>query len=508
MNQRKAGVILSYISMGLHSVIALVYVPMLLYYLSKDQFGIYQLMGSMLSYLYLMDFGLANTTTRYLAQALSLADKQRERNIIAASHTLYTGIALLVVLVGIIFYLCVPLIYSSSLSPADLHTAKQICLILLLNIAVFIPSRIFTAVINAHERFLFGRGLGVLQTCLHPLLVWGILAWKASVINLVIVQTCTVFANILLQYLYCKIKLHTSFPLLLHKSPLFKELTGFSVFVFLHSLMDQVYSRSGQLILGAVVGVLAVTNYSIAMQVAMFAICLPVMMSSVFLPKLSASVAKQHNLTQCNDLFCKLGRLQFMLFMLLIGGFAFLGKTFLLLWIGPGYNVCYWIVLILFGGYLIDVTQNVGIPILQALKKHAFRAYIYTAMAALNIVLAIVLSKFYGEIGCAVATASCLILGSGFIINWYYWHIGIDIWTFFKNLGKLSIPILGALGIIWELFLLWPLHTSWISFIFHGSVLTVVYTSILWKFACNSYEKNLILIPLQQIISTLKKNQK
>ena len=49
-NERKAGVVLSYISMALHIIIGLIYVPILLHYLGKSQYGVYQLMGSLIAH--------------------------------------------------------------------------------------------------------------------------------------------------------------------------------------------------------------------------------------------------------------------------------------------------------------------------------------------------------------------------------------------------------------------------------------------------------------------------
>ena len=474
MNQRKAGVILSYLNTGASSIIALVYIPLLLHYLTKDQYGIYQLMGSLIAYLSVMDFGLANTTTRYLSQAYAQHNQSRARAIIGTSRALYLVIAGILLAVGGIGYFFITPLYGKTLSPADLIVAKQIFLLMLVNISITIPSHIFTAAINAHEKFIFLRGLGLVKILLQPLLVWGILSLKASVLNLVLVQTGFNLFVILLNYFYCKTRLHVSFPLDFTDKPLMKELTGFSVFIFLHAIMDQVYWRLGQVVLGATSGAAAVATYAIAMQVATFSILLPANMSGVFLPKLSALAAHGDNMAEIDAIFCKVGRLQFMLLMLIITGFAFLGKAFLALWVGPGYSMCYALVLIVMAGYILDATQTVGIPILQALKKHAFRAYVYISMAALNVELCIVLGKRYGEIGCACATAVCLWIGSGLVINWYYAHIGLNLKRFFINLGSILKGIVPAVLLIQGVFYFFPLRAAWISFVWHDFVLWII----------------------------------
>lgn len=500
MTQRKAGVILSYISLITNSIIQLVYVPMLLFYLTKEQYGIYQLMGSIVVYLSIMDFGLANTTTRYLSQAYTSKDKEKVQHIINTSHTLYLGISCLLVLVGLFFYKLIDPLYHRSLSVSDLLIAKQIYLMMLFNIAVTIPSHIFTAAINAQERFIFLRGMNVIKVLLQPLLVWGILAWKASVINLVLVQTGLNLLMIVFNYLYCKREFDLHFSLNFTNTPLIKELTSFSVFVFLHAIMDQVYWRLGPIVLGTFIGPVAVANYAISLQILSFSTGIPATLGSVFLPQLSAIAAHTKDMTLINAIFCKLGRLQFMAIMLLLVGFAFLGKTFIYLWVGKGYEICYWVALLLMAAYVLDVSQNIGIPILQALKKHAFRAYVYIAMAALNTVLCILLAKRYGEIGCALATTVCLLLGSGVAINWYYARIGLDVKQFFRNLGYIFMGIIPAIILVWGLFWKFPLQPSWISLVWHGVSLTGIYCVSAWVLAFNDYEKNLIITPLTKFL--------
>ncbi len=500
MNQRKAGAILSYLSTATNAIVQLIYVPLLLLFLTKQQYGLYQLMGSMIAYLSIMDFGLSNTTTRYLARALVLKDSEQQTKVISSSIKIYSWISIVLVLFGSIGYFLISPIYSNTLTAQELITAKHIFLVLLFNIAVFIPSNIFVAIINSHEKFIFLRGINLLKIILQPCLACAVLALKADVLYLVYVQTFFTLAVIALNYWYCRFKLHITFAIGMADKILIKEITGFSVFVFLHALMDQIYWRSGQLILGAISGTTAVAFYSIAMQLSLFAVFTPTIMSNVFLPSLSQIALQDKDLTRMNQIFCKLGRLQFMLISLLFGGFIFLGQTFITLWVGPGYEICYWVAIIIMGGYILDVTQNVGIAILQALKKHAFRAYVYTTMAILNIGLSIWLGKNYGEVGCACSTTFCLLLGSGLAINWYYHHIGIDLKTFFSNLLQLCFPIVLAIFAMWSLQQIWPVSVTWNSFIIHGIAFVFIYSSIIWILGLNKYEKNLILSPINKYI--------
>ena len=188
-NQRKAGIVLSYTSMFLNIIIGLIYVPILLHFLGKSQFGLYQLMGSVIAYMAVMDFGLSGTITRYYSKYIALNDKKNQSNVLAISSIIYSAISVLVLIIGAVIYFNLDTIFSNSLTLHELSKAKSIFIIMLINIAITIPSHVFTAIINSHERFIFIRLLSIIQTVMQPFVVIAVMYYKADVIGFVIVQT-------------------------------------------------------------------------------------------------------------------------------------------------------------------------------------------------------------------------------------------------------------------------------------------------------------------------------
>ena len=134
---------------------------------------------------------------------------------------------------------------------------------------------------------------------------------------------------------------------------------------------------------------------------------------------------------EINKIFRRVGRIQFIIMALTLTGFILYGKSFIAYWVGQDFEQAYYITLILMGSLLVPLIENMGIIVLQAKNKHAFRSEIYLFIAILNIVLTIPLAKLYGGIGCAIATAFALLIGNVVIINIYYHKkIGIDIIAF------------------------------------------------------------------------------
>lgn len=142
--------------------------------------------------------------------------------------------------------------------------------------------------------------------------------------------------------------------------------------------------------------------------------------SGVYLPHVTGMVAKKEPVSNLSELFIQIGRWQYYLLALVATGFIIFGKQFISLWAGPGFEDSYIITLLIILPFTVDLIQNIGLAIMQAMNRYDFRARIYFLTGVLNLILAIPLGIKYGGIGCAVATGISMIVGNGFIMNWYY----------------------------------------------------------------------------------------
>ncbi len=498
MNQRKAGVILSYVNMGLQAVIGFIYIPMLLAFLTKEQYGLYQLVGSMIAYIAVMDFGLANTTVRYYSRLRALKDIRGQENLLATMLRLYMGIAGAIIVVGIILlYILLPF-YTKTLSPTDLLTAKYVYWIMMLNLAVTIPGHIFSAIIQAHEKFTFLRCATLLNIILQPCLVFVVLHFKASIIALVIVQTLCNLSLFAANAYYSIFKLRARFHLHKWEGKFVKEILFFSFFIFLNAIMDQIYWKTGQLILGAVIGTVVVAVYSVTIQLCTAFMGFSANISGVFLPHLSA-LAAQEDMRETNAIFLKVGRLQFYIVMLIFWGFLLFGRQFIHLWVGDSFMPAYTYAVILMAALIVPLVQNTGILILQAKNKHAFRAIVFVIIAILNVCISIPLAKQYGALACACVTAGCLLLGQGLILNIYYAKLGIKVIPFFGHISKMFLMMMMPVGLTGWILTKVSLTPSIPELGAQIILFTGLYGITMWILTMNDYEKNLILTPLKRV---------
>lgn len=499
MNQRKAGAILSYLSLGINSIVGIIYIPMLLWFLTKEEFGLYQLVGAAIGYLSTMDFGMANTTTRYYSRYLAQEDKPAQENLLATCAILYGALAALVFIIGSILLFCFLPFYTHTLSSQEITTAKYLFFILLFNLAISFPSNIFTAIVNSHEKFIFTKTLSLVNIILQPLVVFLLLTASPNVLMVAFGHTLCSLMVIGLTAFYAFSKLKVNFKLHRWDWKFVKELLRYSFFIFLVMLVEIVYLKTGQLILGAIVGTAAVAVYSISVQILMMYRSFSGAIFTIFLPRLSAIAARTEDMEEMNSIFIKISRLQFILLSLIFIGFILYGRFFLSLWVGDGFSEAYGYTILLMIGYLFVSSQNVATLILQAKNKYAPYAYIYTLTGIISLLLAIPLCKQWGGWGCALATSVCLLLGQLLATDVYYVKIGISIRAYFSNIGQILPFVLLAFAIGKFLTVLLPLNNI-IELLLQITLFSCCFICIIWAFVLNEYEKDLIRIPIKNFL--------
>lgn len=490
MNQRKIGIVLSYVNIILHAVVGFLYVPILLHYIGKGEYGLYQLMGSLIAYFSIMDFGLTAAVIRFYTKYKALHDEEGMENILALSLRGYGIVTILVLGIGVFCYSFLDQAFAASMTVSELAEAKDIFLLLLLNIVITLSTMVFRAVINAYEKFLFLKGLETLQLISQPILVILVLQHYPSAFSVAAVQTginiFLVLSRIFYSFhvLHVRIRFHEWDYALIHE---FKRL---ALSVFVVSLIDQVFWKTNQILLGMFRGTSAVAVYSIASLIYMNYMALSTAISGVYLPHITEMVAKGEPIEKLSTLFIQIGRWQYYLLGLVASGFIIFGREFIAIWAGAGFEDAYVITLLIILPFTIDLIQNIGLAILQAMNRYELRARVYFFIGMLNLILAVPLGIKWGGIGCAVATGSAMLIGNGILMNWIYsTKIKLTIKKFWMNIGRITISVLCVLlmGLLLEHFVELP---GKLGFIVKIVVYTFLYGGMIYKFAMNENERN------------------
>ena len=443
MNERKIGILISYVNIVLHAIVGFIYVPLLLHYIGKSEYGLYQLIGSLIAYFSIMDFGLTAAVVRFYTKYKTLNDKTGMENILAISLRAYAFISVVLLGIGCVCYFKLSNIFAESMSLEEIASAEQLFLLLLFNIVLTVSTMIFRAVINAHEKYLFLKGLETIQLVLQPLLVLVVLQQHPYALSVALVQTVLNALLIGARIYYCFSKLNVTIKFHHWDKELFRDFRKLALSVFAVTLIDQVFFKTNQVILGIVSGTTAVAVYSVSALIYMNYMALSTAISGVYLPHITSMIANCEPVKKLSDLFIQIGRWQYYLLALVASGFVIFGQRFIKIWAGNGFEDAYWITLLIIIPFTVDLIQNIGLSIMQAQNKYDFRAKVYFCMGIFNLLLAIPLANEYGGIGCAFATGLSMFVGNGLIMNWYYAKVtGLDIKSFWMQITKISVGVI------------------------------------------------------------------
>lgn len=352
---------------------------------------------------------------------------------------------------------------------------------------------LFASILTAHEKFVFQKGINILKTVMSPMVtyIFLLLGYRSIAMSIIsvgfTVLTDTIYA------VYCIKKLKVRFDMKNPQKAQLLEIASFSGFIAISAIVDQVNWSIDKLILGRFKGSASTAVYSVAAQINTIYMQISTGVSNVFVPRINRMVAEECTDEQLTELFIKIGRVQLMILLPIIIGFTCLGKCFINIWTPDGYGEAFYIALLLMVPATIPYIQNAGISIQTAMAKHKFRAGLYLGMAGINLLLSILLCQKYGGIGCAIGTALSLIIANGVIMNIYYHKvICLNVILFWRKMLQLFLPatLMGVTGIIITRVVT---VNSYFVLLISAIVMMAVYIAMLWVFALNSSEKNLIL---------------
>lgn len=490
--QRKYGAILSYVSIIASTLIQLLYTPFLIGKLGQSEYGLYSLINSVIGYLTILDLGFGNAIVVYTAKYRAQNKFEEEKKLHGMFFIVFSIIGVISGLIGLLLFFNVDRLFGTTMTDLELHKAKIMMLILTFNLVVSFVFSIYSSILNAYERFVYQKIISILNTIMRPIIMIPLLFLGYKSITMVVILTILNVLVLLSNYIYCKKKLGVSVKYSGFDKSLFKTILSYSIWIFLGTIVDKINWSVDQFVLGAVAGTIAVSVYSIAGSINQLFINLSTAINGVLLPKVSKMVAKEASNEEITSEFIKVGRIQYLIIFLMASGLTLFGKEFFILWVGDEFVNSYYIALILILPLCIPLIQNLGISIMQAKNMHKFRSLLYAGIALVNVIVSIPLAKYYGGIGSAIGTGLSLIIGNGIIINIYYYKkVGINVFKFWKEIIKMTIPNIIPITIVTILINIIKLHGLCFLLIF-GGIYTILYCFTSYLFVMNTYEKNII----------------
>ena len=497
MNQLKAGAALNYVVLILNTIVNLLYTPYMLRMMGQSEYGLYSLVASVIGYLTILDLGFGNAIVRYTAKYRAEGKCEEQYKLFGMFIILYSIIGVIAFLLGLGLFFNVENMFGASMTPVELSHARVMMLILVFNIAITFPMSIFGSIMSAYECFVFPRIVNIIRILLNTGIMILLLSLGYKAIAMVCLMSAFNILTLVINYIYCKRILRIKIKFAKFQWGFLLEISIYSLWIFLNAIMDKVYWSTGQFVLGAVAGTVAVSVFALSIQLQSMYLQFSTAISTVFLPKITSMVTYKVDDKDLSNLFIRTGRIQNIIMSFILFGFILYGKQFIILWAGVDYSQSYYIALLFFIALYIPLIQSVGVVILQARNQLKFRSVLYLILAFIALILEILFAKKWGAVGCALAISLALFIGQGLIMNIYYHKKQrINIILFWKEILKMNfVPII--LTIIFLYFTRYIfLIQYWFELIFAVLIYSVLYAVSIITFSMNSFERNYLIKPI------------
>lgn len=439
-------------SHGASMVVLFFLSPFVVHTLGKVDYGIWSLLNVLMGYMGILDLGIRASTGRHIILYLGKEDHD------AVSETLRTGLGFFAAVGGLILLAGVGLGYvfpdAFASVPDRYHGLVQVLVPLMaLSVVLAAFSTVFSSVLTAHDRFDLARGVdvGVLVvrtagTVAALLLGYGLLGLVAVTIAshaLALVANCVIAHRV-----YPRLR---AWPLTLNRRRL-RELFGFGMAAFVSAAAVKIIGQTDLIIVGAALGVSAVTVYSVGAMLVYYSSSFIGHIGAVFFPPVQRAAARGE-MGDVRWLFFRQVRLAMVFGLPMYIGFIVFGEPFIRLWmLGPEFDEASVrtaaVVMAVLAVSKLALLPPFGAGQVLAARGHIwFNAKLTVTEAALNLAasLVFVLVFGWGLPGVALGTLAARLAVRTFVHPWYACRkTGID---FARYLARVGIPAVAAGGL-------------------------------------------------------------
>lgn len=398
----------------LPAVAALVTVPMMIFGLGVEGFGIVTLVGSVIGYFGILDINLNAGAIKYLAEHNASGDRKRFAETFWFGAFFYGGLGL----VGAtLIYFCASLLTGKffDVSPElrdDTVLAFQIAalgfaLSQAQSYLITVPQALQRYDKSAQSEAFFGILVNVASAA-------AALA-GAGIAGVIAVRVAISFLNVLyLLYLIQQFSLGLAFcwP----RKDVRAALTSFSAYAYLSKLASTLHQHGDKLVIGALAGPVAVTFYSVPVTLASRILGMTYRLSSVIYPRASA-LAASARIDELRPIY--LGSIRYVTYINLValGIVVLAGDEFLRRWVGEEFVAAgYPILVLMMLANLVDSMTNVPSLVNDALGFPKVTGKFALAKGLIGVGLVYLGTLYAGITGAAIAhLAASLLLGALFL---------------------------------------------------------------------------------------------
>jgi len=423
--------------------------PFTLHTLGENGYGTWNLINSITGYLGLLVLGVPMASVRYFAQHVATGDVRKLNEAIGSCTALYLLLGGLALLAGVGMYAFFTLGYHI---PVTLHTdARWAFGVMVIVVAAGFIGLLPNGILAAHDDFVPRNNIRLAGVLLRLVLTMGLLALRASLTILALVQ----LVLLAFDFVFCWLLVRRKYPetrirLADFNWPMARSIFAFSVYVLVLNAGARLAFETDALVIGKFMDVGSIPYFTVANSFVIYLMEFLIAIAAVVMP-MATRLQTQGRHGELREIFLKWSKIALSLTVVAGLFLIVLGPRFIAWWIDPSFEQPAGQVLrILMVSYLIFLpVRGVALPILMGLGKARLPTIGFLTAGVTNLVLSIVLVRPLGLAGVALGTAIPNVLYAAFLFVHVCRELEVPVAAYlryvFPRAALGAIPVLGLL---------------------------------------------------------------
>lgn len=412
--------------------------------------GAWLTIASLTSLLGLLIMGIPMASVRFLAGHVARRETERANQVIATCLGLSLGLGAAALTVGAALSIPFNLVYLRSeawrsLGPEVLGQARIAYWLVVVQVGCGFAGQLPFGILDAHDDFIKRNGVKVAGLLVRVALIVVVLRRHPSLVVLGLVQISVMVTEFLVAlWLIRRSLFGIRFGLRGFDRGRLREIFGFSSFVMLLSVGNQLSFQTDQLVINAFSSPENGTFFDIGNKFFPPLSSIVLGIGTVIMPK-ATKLQATGELDELRRQFLKWSKVASSI-ALLVGVFLLvLGPEFIAFWMGLGFSRPSGAVArVLMVAYLFFLpVRGVASPVLMGLGKPAAPALSLLAMGLVNLVVSLLLVRPFGIVGVAVGTAVPCVLYAAVVAYLACRELDISLVAYARHV--LARPALGSL---------------------------------------------------------------
>jgi O-antigen/teichoic acid export membrane protein len=440
--------------------------PFVVHHLGNLVYGVWVIIGSLVSYMGLLDLGLRGAVTRFVSKGMAQEDHVESAQIISGALWIRLWISLAIIVAGLLISFAFNHVFAI---PVDLQQAARTALLVTaVTVGVNLYCGVFGGVLVALHRYDLTSAVSIVQTVARAAGVVYLLRSGHGILALatweLVISVAANAAQIIFSFrVYPRLTIIFGAP---DRATLAK-LWNYSFYAFLINLALQVIYYTDNLVIGAFLSPASVALFAIGGLLINYARNIVSSMTTTFTP-LASTYEAQGNQQNLRRLLIHGTRATLLVALPIQVALFVRGHTFIRLWMGPQYaQVSGTVMQILLLSVVFSSANTTAGGIVYGMAQHKRMAIWATVDAFANLVLSIILVRRIGIYGVAWGTTIPSLMLEILIWPSYISRlVAIPVWTYlwqgwFRT--ALTIVPFGAACVLAELY--WPARNLAVFFL-------------------------------------------